>query len=81
MVSTLGDPNGGGRGDFLLLDGQSFSPVGKWPMNGRALPFNYDFWYQPRRGLMLSTEWGSPASIKQGFHTKHLDKGKRINEF
>ena len=32
MISTLGDgPEKNGKGSFLLLDGETFKPVGTWP--------------------------------------------------
>jgi methanethiol oxidase len=60
----------------LLLDGKTFDPIGKWPANNRMVPFNYDFWYQPKCGLMLSTEWGTPTRIKQGFNPAHVQDGE-----
>jgi len=63
-------------GDFLLVNSETFEPISRWiPEGQNALPYNYDFWYQPRRGLMISTEWGSPKSIKQGFNPANVDKG------
>uniref|UniRef100_A0A915M3U2 Methanethiol oxidase n=1 Tax=Meloidogyne javanica TaxID=6303 RepID=A0A915M3U2_MELJA len=62
-------------GDFLLVNSETFEPISRWiPEGQNALPYNYDFWYQPRRGLMISTEWGSPKSIKQGFNPANVDK-------
>ena len=32
MISTLGDgPGKNGKGSFILLDGETFKPVGTWP--------------------------------------------------
>jgi hypothetical protein len=28
-----------------------------------ALDFGYDFWYQPRLNVMVSTQWGSPSEF------------------
>uniref|UniRef100_A0A914X723 Methanethiol oxidase n=1 Tax=Plectus sambesii TaxID=2011161 RepID=A0A914X723_9BILA len=66
MISTLGDADGNGKGDFLLVDSNSFEISGKW-VKGEAVPLNYDFWYQPRHNVMISTEWGPPKLIKLGF--------------
>jgi 56kDa selenium binding protein (SBP56) len=30
-----------------------------------ALDFGYDFWYQPRLNVMVSTQWGSPKEFFQ----------------
>ncbi|CAJ0558782.1 unnamed protein product, partial [Mesorhabditis spiculigera] len=75
MVSTLGDKDGGNRGNFLLLDGQSFEPTGNWIEADGDVAFNYDFWYQPRHNVMMSTEWGVPRLIKEGFNPAHVQQG------
>uniref|UniRef100_W6NB72 Methanethiol oxidase n=1 Tax=Haemonchus contortus TaxID=6289 RepID=W6NB72_HAECO len=76
MISTLGDENGNHKGNFLLLDGQTFEPKGCWLHPKFSVPFNYDFWYQPRRDVMISTEWGTPNLIKQGFNPKNVEEGE-----
>lgn len=75
MISTLGTSSGAPSGNFLLLDGKTFKPKGTWPADGKKVPFNYDFWYQPRRNIMISTEWGSPNHIKAGFNPTHVGEG------
>ncbi|VDL76494.1 unnamed protein product [Nippostrongylus brasiliensis] len=60
-------------GNFLLLDGETFETKGCWME--ASVPFNYDFWYQPRLDLMISTEWGTPNLIKQGFDPSHVAEG------
>ncbi|CAI2352394.1 unnamed protein product [Caenorhabditis sp. 36 PRJEB53466] len=75
MISTLGRADGTPSGNFLLLDGNTFKPKGTWPVDGKTVQFNYDFWYQPRRNIMISTEWGSPNNIKKGFDLWHVEKG------
>uniref|UniRef100_A0A914HXL3 Methanethiol oxidase n=1 Tax=Globodera rostochiensis TaxID=31243 RepID=A0A914HXL3_GLORO len=75
MVSTIGDERSEGRGDFVLLDGTTFCPLGKWPADGNGTRFGYDFWYQPRQNLMLSTEWGTPNKIQKGFDPSDVAKG------
>jgi len=35
----------------------------------------YDFWYQPRHNVMISTEWGAPQRIKNGFDPQHVADG------
>lgn len=44
MVSTMGDADGGGKGNFVLLDGADLTVKGKWTDTDTAL--GYDFWYQ-----------------------------------
>lgn len=77
MISTLGDEHGNHQGNFLLLDGKTFEVVGKWLQV--PVEFNYDFWYQPRRDVMISTEWGAPRFIKGGFHPAHVTDGRYGN--
>ncbi|VDM36713.1 unnamed protein product [Toxocara canis] len=76
MMSTLGDSGGNHKGEFLLVNNQSFHAVGTWISKDSERPeFNYDFWYQPRQNVMISTEWGAPAAIRQGFHMDHVKQG------
>lgn len=75
MISSVGDPAGNGKGGFILLDGQTFEVVGNWEHPGEAAPFGYDFWYQPRHNVMISTEWGAPKALANGFDVAHVAKG------
>lgn len=36
-------------------------------MEDQKRQFNYDYWYQPRKNVLISTEWGTPKHIKNGF--------------
>ena len=58
MISMLGDAKGNGPGGFLLLD-DKFEPKGRWEKDATGMSFNYDFWYQPRHNVMVSSEWGA----------------------
>ena len=51
----LGDATGNAPGGFLLLD-ENFEVAGRWEPTERNA-FNYDFWYQPRHNVMVSSEW------------------------
>ncbi|MCJ8728208.1 hypothetical protein PDJAM_G00001740 [Pangasius djambal] len=82
MISTLGDPSGNGKGGFVLLDGETFEVIGNWELPGEAAPFGYDFWYQPRHNVMISTEWGAPKVLGNGFNPADVKAGhygKRIH--
>lgn len=76
MISMLGDAEGNGPGGFLLLD-EDFEIAGRWE-NGstNGMKFNYDFWYQPRHNVMVSSEWGAPNTYQQGFDPKDVAEGK-----
>lgn len=75
MISCMGDPSGNGKGGFVLLNGETFEVVGNWEQPGDAVPFGYDFWYQPRHNVMVSTEWGAPKAWSGGFNPAHVKEG------
>ncbi|MGH3088650.1 MAG: selenium-binding family protein [Rubrobacteraceae bacterium] len=76
MISMLGDGEGNAPGGFLLLS-EDFEIVGRWE-NGSAngMNFNYDFWYQPRHNVMVSSEWGAPNTFRGGFDPNDVAAGK-----
>lgn len=63
-------------GGFVLLDGETFEVVSNWEHPGEAAPFGYDFWYQPRHNVMISTEWGAPKALVDGFNPAHVKEGE-----
>ena len=75
MVSMLGDSKGEGPGGFLLLD-QDFNVAGRWERDATNMKFNYDYWYQPRHNVMISSEWGAPNTVSQGFNPEDVASGK-----
>lgn len=66
MISIMGDKEGNGQSEYILLDGKTFDIKGTWTKGERA-KFNYDFWYQPYFDVMVSSEWGAPRIFKRGF--------------
>lgn len=75
MISMLGDAEGNGPGGFLLLD-ENYNVVGRWEKNADGMRYNYDFWYQPRLNVMVSSEWGSPNTFWRGFNPADVQAGK-----
>jgi selenium-binding protein 1 len=73
QVSFMGDPKGEPRGGFLLFD-QALKLKGAW--SSERAPFGYDFWYQPRSGVMVSSGWGAPASFSKGFNPADVAAGR-----
>ncbi|KAJ4432008.1 hypothetical protein ANN_20622, partial [Periplaneta americana] len=85
MISTMGDKNGNGKGDFVLIDANTFEVKGLWTAGQKKAKFGYDFWYQPHFDVMISTEWGAPKGFKKGFVLNDVqDKdmyGQSLNVF
>jgi len=75
MISTIGTPDGEGKGSYFLLDSDTFEPIGRWEQEGNNPRFGYDFWYQPRHNVMISTEWGTPKKLFSGFKMEDLENG------
>jgi selenium-binding protein 1 len=75
MISMLGDANGEAPGGFLLLD-EDFNVAGRWERGMDGMKFNYDFWYQPRHNVMVSSEWAAPNTYQPGFDPKDVAEGK-----
>ncbi|KAI6226466.1 SELENBP1-like protein [Aphelenchoides fujianensis] len=71
MISTLGDANGNNRGEFILLDGTTFELKGRRGRDDFNPEFHYDYWYQPRQNVMMSSEWGNPNFLSTGFNPAH----------
>ena len=75
MISMLGNAAGEGPGGFLVLDDQ-FEIVGRWEKDAQGMKYNYDYWYQPRHNVMVSSEWAAPNTFAQGFDPKDVEAGK-----
>ena len=65
-------------GGFVILDGKTFDVKGRWEGEKQAAPLGYDFWYQPRHNVMISSEWGVPSAIVQGFKVEDVAAGKEM---
>ncbi len=79
IVSMLGDANGNGPGGFLHLD-KNFDIVGRWENDITGMKYNYDFWYQPRHNMMVSSEWGAPNTFLPGFDLDDVAQGNYGNQ-
>jgi selenium-binding protein 1 len=75
MISMLGNDKRDGPGGFLLLD-DKFEVVGPWEKNKQGMKYNYDFWYQPRHNVMVSSEWAAPNTVVPGFKLDDVKAGK-----
>jgi selenium-binding protein 1 len=59
-----------------VLDAETFELKGRWEDGGEAPPFNYDFWYQPRKNVLLSSEFGEPNAYEPGFDLGDVEAGR-----
>ncbi|MEO1694008.1 MAG: selenium-binding protein SBP56-related protein, partial [Pseudomonadota bacterium] len=75
IISMLGDADGNAPGGFLHLD-QDFNIIGRWENDITGMNYNYDFWYQPRHNMMVSSEWAAPNTFMPGFDLDDVAKGK-----
>ncbi|MCO6456752.1 MAG: selenium-binding family protein [Pirellulaceae bacterium] len=75
MISMLGDAQGNAPGGFLLLNEQ-FDILGRWEKSNAGMQFNYDFWYQPRHNMMVSSQWAAPRTVRPGFKLDDVQAGK-----
>jgi methanethiol oxidase len=75
MISMLGNAAGDAPGGFLLLD-DKFEITGRWEAATRGMGFNYDFWFQPRHNVMLSSEWAAPKTFAPGPSFDDVKAGK-----
>jgi selenium-binding protein 1 len=76
VMSMLGDPDGGGAGGFAVLDAHTFEIKGRWENGGQHPPMNYDFWYQPRKNVLISSEFGEPNAYEKGFDIDDVGAGR-----
>jgi len=73
LISTMGDKDQNAKGSFAVLDGETFELKGEW--SKETVPFGYDYWYQPRHNVMVSSEWGAPKAFKKGFSVEDVQNG------
>ena len=72
----LGDADGNGAGGFAVLDAQTFEVKGRWENGGPTPTLGYDFWYQPRKNVLVSSEFGEPNAYEQGFDIEDVGAGR-----
>jgi selenium-binding protein 1 len=76
VISMLGDAEGNAAGGFAVIDAQTFEVKGRWENGGPRPPMNYDFWYQPRKNTLVSSEFGVPAAYEPGFDLADVEAGR-----
>lgn len=75
IISMLGDADGNAPGGFLHIN-EDFEIVGRWENDITGMNYNYDFWYQPRHNMMVSSEWAAPNTFMPGFDLEDVGAGK-----
>jgi methanethiol oxidase len=76
VISMLGDADGNGACGFAVLDARTFEVKGRWENGGPRPPLNYDFWYQPRQNVLVSSEFGEPNAYEPGFDLEDVGAGR-----
>lgn len=75
LISMLGTADDKGPGGFLLLN-RNFDIAGRWEDSTSSMRYNYDYWYQPRHNVMVSSEWAAPETYLGGFNPADVEAGK-----
>jgi selenium-binding protein 1 len=75
-VSMLGNETGDLPGGFAVLDAHDYSVLGRWEHEKNGQELMYDFWYQPRRNTLVSSEWGAPNTFADGFDPADVAAGR-----
>lgn len=71
-VSALGAPDGDGPGGVLLLDHDSFDPLGRWEVDRGPQQLAYDVWWNIGYDTLLTSEWGTPNMVENGIQPELL---------
>jgi selenium-binding protein 1 len=74
LISMLGNADGEHPGGFLELN-DDFEIERRWEAPGE-IEFNYDYWYQPRHNVMVSSEWAAPATYQPGLDMEDVEAGE-----
>jgi len=75
VISMLGDAEGNGACGFAVLDARTFEVKGRWDAGANGARLNYDFWYQPRKNTLASSEFGEPKAYETGFDPDDVAAG------
>jgi selenium-binding protein 1 len=76
VISMLGDVDGNGACGFAVIDARTFEVKGRWDAGSNGAGLNYDFWYQPRQDVLVSSEFGEPNAYEDGFDLDDVAAGR-----
>ena len=65
-VTALGNAEGGAPGGVLLLDQQSFDPLGRWEVDRGTQRLAYNGWWHLGYNTLVTSEWGTPDTFEDG---------------
>jgi selenium-binding protein 1 len=65
-LSALARPDGQPPGGVLLLDHDSYEPLGQWEDERGPQEFAYDVWWNLMQGTVLTSEWGPTRCFESG---------------
>lgn len=65
-VSALGNAEGKGPGGVLMLDPETFEPLGRWEVERGSQHFAYDAWWHLGYDTLVTSEWGTPDMFEDG---------------
>ena len=66
VISMLGDEDGDGAGRLRCSRREDFEVKGRWENGGEQPPLNYDFWYQPRKNVLVSSRVRRAERLRAG---------------
>ncbi|XP_060614065.2 methanethiol oxidase-like [Anolis sagrei] len=82
LISALGDALGNGKGGILSLDSETWEVKGNWECTEDGYARMFDFWYQPRHNVLVTSDLGDPKFFVNGFNLDNLRKdhyGRHLN--
>ncbi|WP_277184532.1 selenium-binding family protein [Caballeronia sp. BR00000012568055] len=65
-ITALGNAQGKAPGGVLMLDQQSFDPLGRWEVDRGPQRLAYDGWWHLGYDTMVTSEWGTPDTFENG---------------
>jgi len=65
-VTALGNAEGKAPGGIMVLDQESFEPLGRWEVERGPQQLGYDGWWHLGYDTMVTSEWGTPDTIENG---------------
>lgn len=74
LVSALEDANSELPGGIFVLDPLTFELRGRWEENGQPASA-YDFLWNSRHRVLITSEWGPPSTVREGFEPRRLASG------